>query len=72
MFVTADDNLRVKEREKLALKLKIGLLMKGVPTVIFFCHDRPRVGGPMCSTPPSGHYNIFKKIGLYGFFVAQQ
>ena len=46
--------------------------LKGVPTVIFFCHDRPRVGGPMCSTPPSGHYNIFKKIGLHGFFVAQQ
>ena len=40
--------------------------------MIFFWHDRPRVGGPMCSTPPSGHYNIFKKIGLYGFFVAQQ
>ena len=45
---------------------------KGVHTVIFFWYDRPRVGGPMCSTPPSGHYNIIKKIGLYGFFVAQQ
>ena len=33
--------------------------------MIFFCHDRPRVGGPMCSTPPSGHYNIFKKQFLY-------
>ena len=44
---------------------------KGVHTVIFFWYDRPRVGGPTCRTPPGGHYNKIKKLGLYGFFVAQ-
>ena len=44
---------------------------KGVHTVIFFWHDRPRVGGPTCSTPPGGHYKTKKNSGLYGFFVAQ-
>ena len=39
--------------------------------MIFFWHDRPRVGGPTCSTPPGGHYKTKINWGLYGFFVAQ-
>ena len=69
MFLVVHTELQILTmRSSMPVKQK----WKGVPTVIFFCHDRPRVGGPICSTPPSGHYNIFKKIGLHGFFVAQQ